>query len=62
MAREVRFTRQTKIDTLMVFHFHLFNIRSFGIVYIQHPLAVSRGHLIYSHDVGGESKLLKHFI
>lgn len=59
---ELRFTRPTKIDTLMVFHFHSFNIRSLGIVYILHPLAVSRGHLIHSDDVGGESEHLKHFI
>lgn len=62
MARELRFTRLTKIDTLMVFHFNSFNIRSFVVVYTRHPLAVSRGHLIHSDDVGGESEHLKHFI
>lgn len=64
MAGKVRFMGQTKIDTLMVFHFHSFNIRSLGIVYIQHPVAVTRGHLIHIDDfeVGGGSQHLKHLI
>lgn len=38
---ERRFTRQTKIDTLMVFHFHSFNIRSWHCLYST-PLSVEQ--------------------